>query len=189
MSRLSVRGRDRGLVFDLLAYAASDPASRSVDGISARRLEEVDDRQLHWVSDGGLAPLLYRAARPGIEQVSAARREMLLSADLSAIAWHGNLIDATREILTACEAQGIRLTLLKGISISDQYYPDPHLRAMGDVDVLVPPLASATVESMILKLGYTRAPLSQYRKGAHHGAPLFHPGRGVSVEVHHALFP
>ena len=76
---------------------------------------------------------------------------MLLSADLTAIAWHGNLIDATREIVEACEARGIRVTLLKGISISDQYYPDAHLRPMGDIDILAPPSAYATVESTILR--------------------------------------
>ena len=174
-------------MFDLLAYAASNPASGSVHGIAARRLEEVDDRQIQWVSDSGLAPLLYRASREGIDQVPAARREMLLSADLTAIAWHGNLVDATREIVEAC--RGIHVTLLKGISISDQYYPDAHLRPMGDIDILAPASAYATIESTILQLGYRPKPDHQHREGEHHGAPLFHPGRGVWIEVHNALFP
>jgi len=175
-------------VFDLLAYAASNPASGSAHGIPARRLEEVDNRQMQWVSDAGLAPLLYRASREGIHQVPGPRRDMLLSADLTAIAWHGNLIDATREIVEACEARGIRVTLLKGISISDQFYPDAHLRPMGDIDILAPLSAYATVESTIRGLGYTPNPDYQHREGAHHGAPLFHRGRHVWVEVHGALF-
>jgi Uncharacterised nucleotidyltransferase len=188
MSLLTARSQERGLLFDLLAYAATDPASGSVQGIPARRLEEVDHRQMQWVSDAGLAPLLYRASREGIDQVRAARREMLLGADLAAIAWSGNLIDATREIVEACEARGVRVTLLKGISISDQYYPDAHLRPMGDIDVLVSPPAVTTVESTILQLGYRRKPHHQHREGAHHGAPLLHPERRVWVEVHNALF-
>ena len=72
MSFLTARSQERGLVFDLLAYAATNPASGSVHGIPARRLEEVDDRQMQWVSDAGLAPLLYRASREGIDQVPAA---------------------------------------------------------------------------------------------------------------------
>src|SRR5688572_29030593 len=100
---LTARNKERGLLFDLLAYAASNPASGSVHGIAARRLEEVDDRQIRWVSDSGLAPLLYRASREeGIGQVRSARREMLLSAEMTAIAWHGNLSQATREIVEAC---------------------------------------------------------------------------------------
>ena len=177
MPFLIARSQERGLLFDLLAYAARDAASGSAQGIPARRLAEVDDRQMQWVSEAGLMPLLYRAAREGIGQVPAARREMLLSADLTAIAWHGNLIDATREIVEACEARGIRATLLKGISISDQYYPDAHLRPMGDIDILVSAPEIATVESTILQLGYRRQPHYQHRAGAHHGAPLFHPER------------
>jgi hypothetical protein len=176
-------------VFDLLAYAAADPASGSVQGIPPRRLEEVDDRQMQWVSDAGLAPLLYRAAREGIDQVRAARRQMLLSAHLTAITRHGNLIDATREVVEACESRGIRVTLLKGISISEQYYPEAHLRPMGDIDILVSPPADMTVEATILQLGYRRKPDHQHRAGAHHGPPLFHPERRVWVEVHNALFP
>jgi hypothetical protein len=189
MSLLSARSQERGLLFDLLAYAATDPASGSIQGIPARRLEEVDDGQMEWVRDAGLAPLLYRASRKEIDQVRAARREMLLGAELTAIARHGNRIDATREVVEACAPQGARLTLLKGISIADQYYPDAHLRPMGDIDVLVSAGAATTIESTILQLGYRRKPHHQHREGAHHGAPLFHPGRRVWIEVHDALFP
>jgi hypothetical protein len=184
---LTARNQVRGLLFDLLAYAATNRASGSVH-IPAHRLEEVDDRQMQWVSDAGLAPLLYRASREGIDQVPTARRQMLLSAHLTAIVTHGNLIDATCEIVEACEARGIRVTLLKGISISDQHYPDAHLRPMGDIDILAPPSLSATVESTILQLGYRRKVDYQHREGAHHGAPLFHPGWHAWVEVHNALF-
>jgi hypothetical protein len=187
MSRPAVR--KRGLLFDLLAYAATDTASGSLRAIPARRLEEVDDRQIQWVSAAGLAPLLYRASRDGIDQVRVLRREMLLSAHLTAIARHGELIDATREIIKACEPREIPVTLLKGISVSDQYYPEAYLRPMGDIDVLVPAPAQTTVESTILELGYRRQSQYQHREGAHHGAPLFHPERGVWIEVHSALFP
>jgi hypothetical protein len=189
MPLLTARSQERGLLFHLLAYAATDPASGSIQGIPASKLEEVDDRQMQWVSDAGLAPLLYRASQQGIDQVRATRRDMLLSADLTAIARQGNLIDATREIVEACEARGVRVTLLKGISISDQYYPDAHLRPMGDIDMLVSAPAHTTVEATILQLGYRRQPDYQHREGAHHGAPLYHPARRVWVEIHSALFP
>jgi hypothetical protein len=181
--------QERGLLYDLLAYAATDRTSGSAQGISARRLKDVDERQMQWVSNAGLAPLLYRAAREGIDQIQAERREMLLSAHLTAIARHGNLINTTCEIIEACETRGVRLTLLKGMSVSDQYYPEAHLRPMGDIDVLVSPSAQTTVESAILELGYSKQPHYQHREGAHHGAPLFHPKRRVWIEVHSALFP
>jgi hypothetical protein len=172
------------LLLDLLAHAASGSAK----GASARLLERADDRQMQWVIDAGLAPLLYRASREEIRQVPAAWRDKLLSAELTAIVRHGNLIDAAREIVEACDARGLRVALLKGISVSDQFYPAAHLRPMGDIDILAPPSASATVESTILQLGYRPDPDHQRREGAHHDAPLFHPGRHVWVEVHNALF-
>jgi hypothetical protein len=81
------------------------------------------------------------------------------------------------------------MTLLKGISTSDQYYSDAYLRPMGDIDVLIPAPVQAAVEATILELGYWRDPDYRPRAGAHHGAPLYHPKRRVWVEVHHALFP
>ena len=135
-----------------------------------------------------MGSLLYRASREGLHQVPPARRNSLLSANLTAIVWHGNLVDATREIAQACESRGARVALLKGISVADQYYPAPHLRPMGDIDVLASGDAHATVESAILDLGYRRKLDYQQREGAHDGAPLYHPERRIWVEVHNALF-
>lgn len=185
---MTARSQQPCLLLDLLAYAAADSASSSVKGVSARLLERADDRQVQWVIDAGLAPLLYRASREEIPQVPAAWRDKLLSSELTAIVRHGNLIDATREIVEACDARGLRVALLKGISVSDQFYPAAHLRPMGDIDILAAPSACATVESTILQLGYRRDPDHEHREGAHHDAPLFHPGRHVWVEVHNALF-
>ena len=47
------------------------------------------------------------------------------------------MTDAMKEIIDACEGYVPPLTLLKGISICDQYYPKPHLRLMRDIDFLV----------------------------------------------------
>jgi hypothetical protein len=188
MPILTARGHERGLLFDLLACAAADPSLNPVKGMSPRRLGKVDDRQMQWVIEAGLAPLLYRVSREGIRQAPAALRDMLLSADLTAKVRHGNLIDATREIVEACEAHGARVTLLKGISIADQYYPAAHLRPMGDIDILAQAPSHEMVESTILQLGYRREPDHVQRDGAHHGAPLFHPERRVWVELHNALF-
>ncbi len=186
---LTAQPRSRGLLFDLLAYAATHPTGNPAKGITAPRVEKADDREMQWVCEAGFAPLLYRALREDIEQVGATRREMLLSAHLTAVAWQGNLTDATREIIETCETQGISLTLLKGISISDQRYPAPHLRPMGDIDILVPACAKTTVESTFVNLGYRPQKHYQHRDGAHHGAPLFHPRRRVWIELHTALFP
>jgi hypothetical protein len=182
-------GHDQGLVFALLAYAASERQSNRAQGIPTGRLQEADDRQLQWVITAGLAPLLCRAISGGINQVLPARRDALRGADLTAMLRHGNLVEATLEMIEACERLGTRVALLKGISISGQHYPAAHLRPMGDIDVLVSEPAYGAVESAMLLLGYTRDTDYREREGSHHGAPLFHPHRRVWVEIHTSLFP
>jgi hypothetical protein len=182
------RPRPRALLLDLLTYAAAELESNPAQAIPPWRLKEVTDSQIQWVVDAGLAPLLYSATRASIDQAPAARRDALRSADLTAQVRHGNLIDATNEIIDACRDMQLRVTLLKGISISDQHYPAAHLRPMGDVDILIPAHAVEAVESAVLQLGYIRNLDRELGEDAHHGAPLFHPGRRVWVEIHTDLF-
>jgi hypothetical protein len=151
-------------------------------------LQELDDRQFQWVMDAGMAPLLYRAIGGRIHQLPAAQRDALLSADLTARVRHGNLIGTAGEIIDTCSALGVRVTLLKGISICDQYYPVGHLRPMGDIDLLIPKPDYPAVELALLRLGYTQKPGHPVDQDAHHGAPLFDPQRHVWVELHTDLF-
>lgn len=177
------------LVRELLKYAAAPPSAIPGDRELGLRWDEVDDLQIRYVMDAGLAPLLYRATQGTIERAPAAWRDALKAADLTARVIYGNLCDTTSEIIDACQEKGIGVTLLKGISIGDQYYPAAHLRRMGDIDLLVAKGDREWVESMMLGRGYI--PMSNFpaREAAHHGAPLFHRERGVWVETHTTLFP
>jgi hypothetical protein len=82
-------------------------------------------------------------------------------------------------------------TLLKGISIAEQCYPEPHLRPMGDIDVLVDREDIPTVESALTEMGYGRRLLKspEFYEAHHHTAPFFHPQRKVWVEIHRGLVP
>ena len=177
------------LVRWLLKYAAATPSTIPDNRALGLRWDEVDDRQIRHVMEAGLAPLLYRATQDTIEQAPAARRDALKAADLTAQVLYGNACDATSEILDACRERGVRVTLLKGISVGDQYYPAAHLRPMGDIDLLVAEDDRAWVESMMLRRDYSPMPNFQAGEGAAHGAPLFHRERRVWVEIHTALFP
>jgi len=138
---------------------------------------------------GGLGPLLYHATRDRVEGAPPAWRDRLKSADLTAQVRTGNLCDTAEEIIDACQEIGVPVTLLKGISISDQHYPAPHLRPMGDIDILVPGVDAQSVESAILRRGYSRMADFQLDEDSYHGVPLVHPEREVWVEVHTGLFP
>ena len=177
------------LVLQLLTYAAQDLPTRPADRVLPS-LDEVDDRELEWALKGGLGPLLHRATAKRAERVPVAWHDRLLSAELTARLRHANLIDTAKEVIDVCQDQGIRITLLKGISVSDQYYPAPHLRPMGDIDILVPAGDYESAESALLRLGYTRDPhFGEPGEGFHHGVPLLDPRRHVWVELHTALFP
>jgi hypothetical protein len=174
----------RTLVMELLAFAAAEHTAAQM-----RPLDEVDEREIRWVLDGGFGPLLYRAIRASGQPVPGRWDAALLGADLTAQVRHGDRVESAKEVIDICAAEGVPVTLLKGISVSEQHYPSGHLRPMGDIDVLVPPEAHGVIESALLARGYR--PLSGPDPGAtprHHDAPLAHPERQVWVEVHRSLF-
>ena len=176
-------------LFNLLKYVATEPSLNRPLEFPPCSVLKIDKQQLQWIVDAGFAPLLFRAVGAGAETLPPDVRDVLRSADLTAIIRSEVLIEATKDLLDSCQGRGIPVTLLKGISISDQYYPLAHLRPMGDIDILVAEEAHDMVESQLLRLGYERKRNYQQRDDAHHGVPLFHADRGIWIEVHTALFP
>jgi hypothetical protein len=174
------------LLGKLLAYAASESSSSVSTGFPDQASEE---RQLRHIEDAGLTPLLYRAVCEGHLRVAGETRELLQGADLAARVRHGNQVDVATEVIDVCYSLGVRPTLLKGISTSEQFYPAPHLRPMGDVDILVEADAADAVETELQRRGYRRHSTLPPRIGAHHGIPLYHPGWRAWTEIHTALFP
>jgi hypothetical protein len=175
------------LLLRLLKYA-SGFSSQYPPHRSCCSLDGADDRQIQWVLDGGLGPLLYLAVRDCIDDVPASWGDVLLSADLTARIRHANLVDTALEVIDVCHKQQVRPTLLKGISISEQHYPVAHLRPMGDIDMLIPSDAYRAVEFALLRRGFVRKADYTVSNGAKHGIPLFCPERRVWVELHTALF-
>ena len=115
----------------------------------------------------------------------------LKAADLTARIETRGKIDAMCEIIDACTEATPPLVLLKGISTCTQYYPEPHLRSMADIDVLVEERFIGAVESVLYNLEYSRPSKvsSQFYQTHHHTAPFYHPRRDVWVEIHRRLLP
>jgi hypothetical protein len=163
-------------------------ASRGRDCVG---LASVDAAVIRWAITTGLGPLLYETIKDDRDAAGMPFCSELRSASLTAQVVAGEQSDAMDEILQACEPVASPITLLKGISISEQYYPEPHLRPMRDLDLLVEERALPGVESCLLKLGYCRpstGPAERYQNH-HHTMPLFHPQRRIWVEVHRGLLP
>lgn len=150
-----------------------------------------DEAQIHWAIETGLGPLLFRTTKAHPQASTSPLWPLLQGADLTARMLTSEQLDAMDEIIDACEGRVPTLTLLKGISICEQYYPEPHLRPMRDIDFLVEAAAHPTVESLLFKLGYRQQSKSspEVYERHHHSMPFFHPKRSIWVEVHRGLFP
>lgn len=181
MTRPWWRTRPRLIV--LLAAAAR--------GETELQASDFDERVVRWAVDTGFGPLLRRALAHDPAAATSAVWPLLLGADLSARVVTGQNLDAMTEIIDACHGRVPPLVLLKGISVCAQYYPEPHLRPMRDIDILTDGDAIPAVESFLRRLGYhrrTHRPADFYATH-HHGCPFLNPRTGVWVEVHRALFP
>jgi hypothetical protein len=149
-----------------------------------------DDAAVRWAITVGLGPTLHRAIRnhPSCGQRREAF-EWLRSSDLSGRVVVGEILDALEEILLSSGALAEQITLLKGASFSQFLYPEPHLRPMVDIDLLVPERSRAQLESVLRQLGYRQqSPLpSEFYETHHHGMPFVHEAKKLCVEVHTGL--
>jgi hypothetical protein len=138
-----------------------------------------------------LGPLLYRhlgvdgpAPPEVLEQlrqvyVANASRNLYLGAALA-------------QMLKAFEGAGIRAMPLKGAALIDTVYPDPALRQMADLDMLVPRDRLDEANSLLVELGYRyRTPIREMhepewmQENHRHDAPLVDADDLVKVELHY----
>jgi hypothetical protein len=114
--------------------------------------------------------------------------EVRKAADLTARIVMAEHFEAVGEIIDACRRSVPSLTLLKGISISEECYREPHLRLMRDVDLLIEKESLSTVKTTLQQLGYRqRSEGTAHYRTHHHAEPFFHEEKQVWVEVHHAF--
>ncbi len=150
------------------------------------------DSEISWILDRGLGPLLHRAtALSSPRPQTTTQRSALRAADLTARVVNGTLLDALAQVLDATRAYSPSVTLLKGISVCQDIYERPHLRPMGDIDLLVDVDHQHKLEQSLRELGYLqRSEFSpEFYATHHHSMPFFHREFPVCIEVHKTLFP
>lgn len=137
--------------------------------------------------EAGIGPVLWRIAR----DTSPFMLTELQSADLTARLIIGRLLESAREILQAAGDAAAEIIVLKGVVASECHYPEPHLRVMGDIDLLAPPNLYQPLQSLLYGLGYRQhSQLPQeFFTNHHHAMPFYHPTKHQWVEIHSSLFP
>ena len=105
------------------------------------------------------------------------RRLALMRGDLAAI-------------LAAANSAGVAVLPLKGAVLAEHYYPEPALRPMADLDLLVRPAELPRLDAALAGLGYAAAEETPRHRAYHRGAPTVaswdgeHPDNPRGVEVH-----
>ena len=139
----------------------------------------------------GLGAILAHISRNNPVNLRSALAEEIRAADLTARIVTADTLDAIRHILRACDTAAYRPLLIKGAAVALIYYPEAHLRTMGDVDVCVPLAYQADFEAKLRALGFiqTSPTPAEFYERHHHSMPFWHRQWGVWVEVHTRLFP
>lgn len=165
----------------LLRDIANDSRQSSVLQWPQARLEKL--------TAAGLGPILYRLA--GKPNGGSPAAEVLLGADLTARLIAGAMIEAVEDILRAAGPDATEIVLLKGAAAGHAHYPEPHLRVMGDIDLLAGPGTAQRLHSILGELGYVQQSHlpAAFFETHHHAMPFFHPKMQIWVELHHALLP
>ena len=170
-------------VIDLIdSYSSSDVA---------RIPASLSNQEVQHLYEVGLASIALHRLASNLDSTSETSRQLLQNADFTARVIYGQLRATTIEILELARKQDIPIVLLKGISIADDLYLQPHHRLMGDIDVLAPVERARELQDALSGIGY-RSPegpqATTLAEGHHHLPEIRHPESGISVEIHTALF-
>jgi hypothetical protein len=178
-------------VYQILALAARiNPESGDKQALRWALQSFTDwDDLVKEAENNAIAPLLFTNLREsGIELPKNVKRQ--LYALVQRHRWANDArAKAMAEIAEACEKESIKLVVLKGSYLAHTIYPDPSLRTMSDIDLLVPPDKAIRVQQILRDLDYS-APEhagSQYMSEHHHlpGAYKALDGQQILIEVHH----
>ena len=149
------------------------------------------DREIEHLYTSGLASIAIHSLESDRGDATEKSAQFLQAADLTARVIYAQMRKSTMEILNVANRYEIPIVLLKGISIAEDLYVEPHHRLMGDIDVLAPVEQAKHLQSLFGEYGY-RVPIGPestvLRDGHHHLPELRHEDSDIVVEVHTSLF-
>ncbi|NKQ34748.1 MAG: nucleotidyltransferase family protein, partial [Chloroflexi bacterium] len=138
----------------------------------------------------GLAPLAYRHVQVCEAQIPADARLQLQGLYLRHKHANQSLMAVLAKMLTVLGEAGIETLALKGAALAHTVYPEPGLRPMRDLDILVPAAQAEEAQGVLLGIGFQAAGVIEELSVNHRHLDVLQlerNGRTVSVEVHHTL--
>jgi hypothetical protein len=140
----------------------------------------------------GMAPLVYYHLREAGINIPTAVNRILKSAYLTHRLANRERMAALGEIATLYRQSGIAMLALKGAALANTIYPDPALRCMCDLDLMVANNRGDDARELLKQIGFDvhETASVQPRPLSHHYPPAIrnHNGVGVMVELHHHLY-
>lgn len=138
----------------------------------------------------GLGPILADIYLKYDDLTTTELKKRLLSIELTAKYYAAAHNSALQELLDKLNTCSIRIILLKGINHSKLYYPQPHLRLMGDIDILINKESCSIVTEILYTLGYIQKSEmpDEFYNTHQHLKPFYHPEKDIWIEVHTQLF-
>jgi hypothetical protein len=137
----------------------------------------------------GMAPLLYvHLKAAGVQLPRDVKRTLqglvLRHREINRVRMH-----VLRDILSTYDGAGIQALVLKGAALAHLVYPEPGLRPMSDLDILVPEPELWRAQRLLAELDFDAPlPSSQARPHRHlGGATRRTEGLAIHVELHHKL--
>lgn len=141
--------------------------------------------------EAGIGALTHHLYKPIRDKTQAEALVLSDAADAAARIIAEHMIDALAEALRALGPDAREVILLKGIATSLRHYPAPHLRTMGDIDLLIPATLHDRFADVLRQLGYRQITdhSPEFYQAHHHSAPFHHPIKNIWIELHTSLLP
>lgn len=138
----------------------------------------------------GLGPLLYRHLQAAPVQFPPATKEALQGLYLRHRHANQVRLNVLAELLATFEQAGVAVLLLKGAALVNLIYPQPGLRPMRDLDLLVHSADIPTARHLLEMAGFSGPATSQKKLPDKHLPTMGKKVGGfwVTIEIHHNLF-
>lgn len=166
---------------------------------SSRRLASEIDHFKDWekllsrAEFHGMSPLMYCHLKDSAAGIPAKVQRSLQANYIKQQFVSKKQQESLAEIIHCFNQRRIPFMILKGAALASLIYPEPGLRPMQDIDLLVGESDASRAQNLLLSIGFRELQTArQVLQRGHHHLPLLTrrvEGVQINVEVHTDLFP